>query len=78
MTTHQLNKSVGEQRELERQLHDLKQQLIQSEKEKTGWEEKCATLVQDCKHQMAKLEHSKDMEGKLLNCKYVRFHRYST
>ena len=71
ITTHQLNKTVGAQGELERQIQDMKQQLIMSEKEKVGWEEKCAMLVQDCKVQMAKLEQSKDIEGKLVNCKYV-------
>ena len=71
VTTHQLDKTVGVQRELEKQIQAMKQQVILSEKEKVGWEEKCAMLVQDCKLQTAKLEQSKDIEGKLVNCQYV-------
>lgn len=80
MTTHHLDETLGGQRELEKQLQDLKRQLNLSEKERINWEERCATLVKECRVQMERQEHARDkiteMESKLANYRYVQMYIY--
>ena len=59
MTTHHLDKTIGGQRELEKQIQDLKEQLSLSEKKRAAWEEKCVVLVKECRLQSAKQEHDR-------------------
>ena len=74
VTTHHLDKTLGGQKELEKQVHDLKQQLRLSEKEKADLESKYATTVKECKLQLERQERDgdtmKEMESKLENYRY--------
>ena len=75
VTTQRLDKTLNGQRELEKHVQDLKQQISLSEKERAAWEEKCTMLLKECKLQMAKQEHDRDkiteMESKLANYRYA-------
>ena len=74
VTTHHLDKTLDGQKELEKQVQDLKQQLRLSEKEKANLESKVATTVKECRLQLERQERDKDkikeMESKLANHRY--------
>ena len=73
-TTHHLDKTLGGQKELEKQVQDLKQQLRLSEKEKVDLESRFATIVKEHRLQLERQEHDtdkiKEMESKLANYRY--------
>lgn len=74
VTTRHLDKTLGGQRELEKQVEDLKQQLRLSEKEKADLESKFSTKVKECRLQLERQECDRDkikeMESKLANYRY--------
>ena len=74
VTTRHLDKTLGGQKELEKQVQDFKQQLRLSEKEKVDLESKFATIVKEWRLQLERQERDRDkikeMESKLANYRY--------